>query len=154
MSVAPLPPPCDRFVNNLLCMKAPILTAISQSHCKSTLISPDLVTGAFTIISFMDKQDLLNKFIERTQCNWELIATCGDDVAPVVENVLKGFQELGTELIDEILRVVKAKEVDIAVQKQILDLGRSLVRIAIRYLQQEGKEDVTEMAKLYKIQCP
>jgi hypothetical protein len=134
-------------------MKAPILDAIQQ--CKKSppsLISADLVEGAFGFVGFMNHQELLDAFIARTHQHWELIAKT-TDVAPVLESVLGGFEELGTERCGEILRVVKNDEVDKEVQKKLLDLGRSLVKIGIRHLQAVGSKevDVKRMAQLYQL---
>ncbi len=144
------PPPCDRFHNNLLCMKDPILSAISQ--CKSSLISSDLVEAAFAFLTIMNHQDLLDTFIKRTHQHWELIAM-SKDVTPILDSVLGGFEELGKERIAEIQRVVKDKEVNNEVQAQILILGKSLVKIAIRHLQATGSTivNVGLMARLYDL---
>lgn len=156
MTTAAIPPPSDRFHNNVLCMKEPILKAISQCKGASpSLISAELVEGAFGLLVFMDHQELLNSFIERTHQHWEIIAK-SKDVAPIIDSVLGGFQELGAERIAEVKRVVKDRQVDIAIQQQLLDLGRSLVKIAIKYLhgvQHPGGHtiDVEAMAKLYAL---
>lgn len=127
-----IPPPCDRFYNNLLCMKQPIVDAIAQ--CKkspSELISVELVELAFLLAGAMSHQELLDAFIERTHIYWNIIAT-SKDVAAVLEPVLSGFKEMGEDRVQEILRVVKDKEVDTKIQERLLTLGKSLVKIALR----------------------
>lgn len=134
MAAATIPPACDRFYNNLLCMKQPIVDAINQ--CKNsppTLIGTDLVELAFLMANSMDHQALFDLFIDRTHEQWSLIAS-SQDVAAVLKPTLAGFEELGADRIAEILRVVKDKEVDAEIQKKLLNLGRSLVKISLRYI--------------------
>ena len=135
-------------------MKSPLLSALSQ--CKaSSIIDADLLEAAFAFLSFLKHQDLLDQFIARTHSHSALIAS-SQDVAPILEATLGGFQELGKERIDEILRVVKGKEVDVNIQAKLLELGKSLVKISIRHLHAIGNVppppvDVAKMAELYGI---
>lgn len=148
---------CDRFFTNLTCLKKPILDAISQ--CKKsppTLISPQLLEGAFAIISLMPHKDLFDEFIQRTHSHWTVIGV-SKEVGPILNVVLGGFQELGSDRIAEILRVVNEKEVDVEVQQKLLVLGKSLVKIALRHLNDNPRIatslsiDVAKMAKLYNL---
>ncbi len=144
------PPPRDRFFHNLVGMKAPLLVAVSQ--CKSTLVTSDLLELAFSFLTFVNHQELIDTFIDRTHQHWELIATT-QDVSVILDAALGGFQELGKDRIAEIQRIVKDKEVDSAIQVKLLNIGRSLVKIAIRELQAVGsaKINVPKMAKLYEL---
>lgn len=150
--MAAVPPPCDRFFNNLLCMKQPLLRALSHCKASSAIIDADLLEGAFAFLTFMNHQDLLDQFIARTHQHWELIAV-SKDVAPILEATLGGFQELGKDRIDEILRIVKGEHVDLAIQNKLHELGKSLVKIAIRHLHATGNSPVvvSKMAALYNL---
>lgn len=153
-ATATVPLPCVRFQSNLSALKSPLLLALSQ--CKSTFITADVIEGAFALLSFIDSQVQLDQFIDRTHCFWELIAK-SSDVEPILDAALGGFKELGEECTVEIKRIAKNKEVDSDVQGKILNIGRSLVKIAIRELQATGSTtavsaaDLTKMAKLYNL---
>lgn len=136
-------------------MKQPIIDAIGQ--CKkspATLINADLVDLAFMMAGAVKHQDLLDMFIQRTHTHWTLIAR-SQDVATVLEPVLAGFEEMGVDRIQEILRVVKDGDVDTEIQKKLLTLGRSLVKIALRHLNEKPMPgttiDVHAMAKLFAL---
>lgn len=130
-------------------MKEPLLSVVSK---KGSIIGPDLVELAFGVLKFAQHQEVLDTFIERTHQHWELIATT-DDVSLVLNTTLGGFQELGADRIAEIQRMVKDKEVDPAVQKVLLDRGRSLVKIALRHLYALNSSlvNVRRLAKMYNL---
>ncbi len=148
-----VPPPCDRFYNNLMCIKPPILQALSQSKgTQSSLVNSEVVEAAFLLLAYAGRQELLDTFIERTHTHWELIAS-SKDVSPIIDTILGGFQELGSDRITEIKRIVKEKEVDPEIQFKVFNIGKSLVKIAIRHLQAVGSEtiDIQKMARLYDL---
>lgn len=147
-----VPPPCDRFYNNLVCMKSPLIQAIVSRKTPSTVISPDIIEAAFTFLAFMNHQELLDTFIERTHVHWEIIAT-SKEVSPILDAVLGGFDELGKDRIEEIKKIVQNKEVDVEIQAKLLNLGKSLVRIAIRHLQVTGSSiiNVKKMSQVYEL---
>lgn len=130
-------------------MKEPLLSVVSK---KGSIIGPDLVELAFGVLKFAQHQEVLDTFIDRTHQHWELIATT-DDVSLVLNTTLSGFQELGADRIAEIQRMVKDKEVDPAVQKVLLDRGRSLVKIALRHLHALNSSlvNVRRLAKMYNL---
>lgn len=129
-------------------LKDPLLGVVSQG----SVIGPELVEVAFRVLKFAQHQEVLDTFIARTHQHWELIATT-DDVSLVLNTALGAFQELGADRIAEIQRMVKDKEVDPAVQKVLLDRGRSLVRISLRHLHSIGSSlvDVKRLARLYNL---
>lgn len=137
-------------------MKQPIMEAVKQ--CKnSQIINPELVELGFKAASLVSHQYMLDMFIERTHPNWVLISH-SQDVVTVLKPTLSGFQELGTSLIDEILRVVESEGVDMEIQKKLLTLGRSLVKISLRYLHENRPPnappdiDIPAVARLYGLE--
>lgn len=146
------PPPCDRFFNNLMAMKEPLSIALRQ--CKSVqLINPELLEGAFGFLTLLgNHQEIMDTFIARTHEHWEFISLTNDP-EEILKNVLGCFKELGQDRIDEVLKVVSGKEVETAIQKNLVALGKTLVKISIRYLHEVNSKivDVPHMAKLYKM---
>lgn len=145
------PPPChERFFNNLTAMKGP-LCEILMSKSTST-IQPELLDGAFAVLMIMDKQMLMDIFIARTHEHWEFIAST-DDPELILRNVLVCFKELGEERVQEVLRIVKEGGIKPETQKQLLTLGKSLVKISIKYLREIDSKlvDTAYLGKLYNL---